>query len=388
MAVEETPVEVASPPLPEVEPQTSWSPATPPAVVTPKEDEPKKSKTLTTPLIVGAVAVGVLIVGSIAVFANRGNDDNSALPSTSETTQAVIEAQPDPVQPSEAVAGAPDSVALDNPIAVPVTEPEFAPGQIYPPDETESLSISFPPNSRPVPVYTDAKRTSITLTTAYSTIDDPNATFPQLVEAGKAQQLIYRSMAINPSLEAEVLSQLEGKVRDDTRSQVDTSKRLRSITKLQPALPKWRIVPTIAPDELISLYKEASATSGIDWRYLAAINIVESRVGRIRGASSAGAQGPMQFLPKTWAAYGRGSIESYPDAIQAAARYLVDHGAPGNMSKALYAYNHSDPYVASIQGYVEKMRVQPNRFVAYYGYQVIFRSQDGDIVLDTGYDNS
>ncbi len=33
------------------------------------------------------------------------------------------------------------------------------------------------------------------------------------------------------------------------------------------------------------------------WYYLAAINLIETRMGRIDGLSTAGAQGPMQFLP-------------------------------------------------------------------------------------------
>ena len=44
----------------------------------------------------------------------------------------------------------------------------------------------------------------------------------------------------------------------------------------------------------------------MDWEVLAAIMLVETRMGRIHSRSSAGAQGPMQFLPATWEAYGLG----------------------------------------------------------------------------------
>ena len=74
-------------------------------------------------------------------------------------------------------------------------------------------------------------------------------------------------------------------------------------------------------------------------------------MGRIRGDSSAGAQGPMQFIPSTWAAYGEGDVNSYRDSILAAGRYLRAAGAPGNMPKAVFAYNHDTRYVAAVTGY-------------------------------------
>ena len=67
---------------------------------------------------------------------------------------------------------------------------------------------------------------------------------------------------------------------------------------------------------------------------LAGIHLVETRMGRLRGTSPAGAKGPMQFIPETWARFGQGDIESNRDAIRAAARHLVAHGAPDRMRKA------------------------------------------------------
>ena len=58
------------------------------------------------------------------------------------------------------------------------------------------------------------------------------------------------------------------------------------------------------------------------------MNLVETGMGRIDGISVANAQGPMQFLPTTWAeaGIGQGNIRDPHDAIQAAARYLVRRG--------------------------------------------------------------
>ena len=50
----------------------------------------------------------------------------------------------------------------------------------------------------------------------------------------------------------------------------------------------------------------------------------------------------MQFEPSTWAEFGDGgNIMDPADAIPAAARLLVANGAPGNLSQAIFAYNHA-----------------------------------------------
>jgi membrane-bound lytic murein transglycosylase B len=46
---------------------------------------------------------------------------------------------------------------------------------------------------------------------------------------------------------------------------------------------------------------------------------------------------------------GRRSVYDPGDAIPAAARYLCAHGAPRQLSRALFAYNHSWSYVALVK---------------------------------------
>ena len=53
--------------------------------------------------------------------------------------------------------------------------------------------------------------------------------------------------------------------------------------------------------------------------------------------------------PSTWARYGRGSVYDPADAIPAAARKLVADGARRNLDRALFAYNHSQAYVAKVK---------------------------------------
>lgn len=111
---------------------------------------------------------------------------------------------------------------------------------------------------------------------------------------------------------------------------------------------------------LRAYYLEAQQKYGVDASYLAAINFIESNFGRVNGPSSAGAEGPMQFLPSTWTEYGQGgSIWDPHDAILAAARYLQRNGAPYNMRNAIWHYNNSYDYVDSVEGFARAYRADP-----------------------------
>ena len=112
------------------------------------------------------------------------------------------------------------------------------------------------------------------------------------------------------------------------------------------------------PDGLIPIYQAAARTcEGLDWTVLAAIHKVETSFGKDRATSSAGAQGPMQFMPATFDSYGvdgdddgRADINDVDDAIFSAANLLCANGAgdPARLASAIWNYNHSDEYVAEV----------------------------------------
>jgi cell wall-associated NlpC family hydrolase len=120
------------------------------------------------------------------------------------------------------------------------------------------------------------------------------------------------------------------------------------------------------PPAMLTLYQQAAVTCpGLPWTILAAIGTVESDNGQSNlpgvhnGANAAGAEGPMQFEPRTFAAYdepvppgGANPPSPYDptDAVYAAARLLCADGAAGgaDLSGAVYAYNHSASYVADV----------------------------------------
>ncbi len=160
-------------------------------------------------------------------------------------------------------------------------------------------------------------------------------------------------------------------------------------TKLSSNLPAWRIVEPTPADELLALYQEAEAAFGIPWRYLAAINLVETGTGRIRGTSSAGAQGPMQFMPATWAAYGAGGDINDPrDAIMGAARYLAANNGAVDIDNALFRYNHSNRYVRGVKLYADLIAEHPRGFLGYYHWGVWYLTDQGDEYLPVGYEEA
>ncbi|HET7490091.1 MAG TPA: lytic transglycosylase domain-containing protein [Acidimicrobiales bacterium] len=235
----------------------------------------------------------------------------------------------------------------------------------------------------------DPDSLAATITAGETAIRDARVPPAALEAQAQAQQLAYRRLAAHPEWLAAVLAKVPASLRDTVRANVHASTELRAIPGKPPTqLPKWHIVAPAPADELLRYYHEAAATTGTPWNVLAAVHLVESRMGRIRGDSTAGAQGPMQFLPSTWAQYGAGGdIQSNHDAILAAGRYLARNGAPANVSNALYAYNHSQHYVAAILDYAGQMAANQRAFYGYYHWQVYYRMPDGDRLLPVGWSN-
>ena len=154
------------------------------------------------------------------------------------------------------------------------------------------------------------------------------------------------------------------------------------------ALPAWRIIDPEPAENLIGYYKKAEAATGIAWEVLAAVNLVETAMGRIDGVSVANAQGPMQFLPTTWAerGIGQGDIRDPHDAIQAAARYLVRRGGLQDIRKGLWGYNNSDHYGEAVLLYASMIEEDPKAYIGLYNWEVHFGADAGDLWLPVGYD--
>jgi hypothetical protein len=134
----------------------------------------------------------------------------------------------------------------------------------------------------------------------------------------------------------------------------------RVVSLREPQLPVDRSTSGGKPATYLELFRESAARycPGMSWTVLAAIGQIESGDGANVGPSTAGAEGPMQFLPSTWQEWGITAFgEPGPpnvmdpyDAVPSAARYLCAAGAgtPAGLPRAVLAYNHASWYVAEV----------------------------------------
>jgi Transglycosylase SLT domain len=196
------------------------------------------------------------------------------------------------------------------------------------------------------------------------------------------EQRIYRVLAANDHLAAAVLGRLDGGLAAEARSNVRAGSALYDHFTPVKTLPDFRTRAPEPADRLLGFFEEGQRRFGVAWQTLAAVMLIETRMGRIASNSSAGAQGPMQFIPSTWAAYGLGGdVRDEHDAVLGAANYLHATGAPGNDRAALFHYNPVPAYVAAVTGYANAMTRDPELFYAYYNWQVFVRTTHGDVRL-------
>jgi len=190
-------------------------------------------------------------------------------------------------------------------------------------------------------------------------------------------QRIELLLAENPPLSQAVIKRLPSGLAAKVGGELATK---RELWRLTPVSRRKRFAtgPALPAQTLLGYYREAQRRFGVRWNVLAAVNLVESAFNKLRNNSVAGAQGPMQFIPATWRAYGLGGDVRDPhDAILGAANYLHANGAPANNRRALYRYNPSALYVGAVLHYARRIRYDRRAFYVYYARQVFVRTPYG-----------
>lgn len=255
------------------------------------------------------------------------------------------------------------------------------------PSPSARVAIAATPSPSPslIPTVVDAAYVANELGGVEAAIRAPNTPTFEYADLGQRQQHAYHLLAAHPDWVAAVLAGVAPSVRSVIQANLTAAHQIDTLNGARGQLPHWRIVAPPAPEVLLGYYREAQQTFGIPWQYLAAINLIETNMGRIKGLSSAGAQGPMQFMPATWATFGRGDVNDPHDAILAAGRYLQAAGAARDISRAIYAYNNSDLYVRAVSLYAQQMFANERAYLGYYNWQVYVATTGGEVLLPEGF---
>jgi soluble lytic murein transglycosylase-like protein len=227
------------------------------------------------------------------------------------------------------------------------------------------------------------------LRVADAVVHDPAATPAALADAGRRAEDAYRTLGDHPEWDSVALGALDPLPRAQARRVLEAYRALVELDGPPPAtLPAWRVVDPLPAQQLRGYYTDAQRRYGVPWTVLAAVHLVETRMGKIVGVSPAGAQGPMQFIPATWARYGLGgNVWDNRDAITGAANYLAANGGatPGGLDRALKRYNNDVRYVRAVRAYAAMMDADPRAFLGLHAWPVRYRTVAGDVPLDAGY---
>jgi hypothetical protein len=237
------------------------------------------------------------------------------------------------------------------------------------------------------PLASDPAQLAEDLVADEEALRDPSSSEAVLLAAARRQHVAYRALGRHPEWDAIARPRIPPSLLEIYDRNVDARRQLTAMSKrANDTLPAWRIVPPAPSEELMGYYRAAESASGVGWNYLAAINLIETAFGRVAGVSTAGAQGPMQFMPSTFAAYGEGGdILSPRDSIMAAGRYLAASGFAYDRDHALYRYNNSNQYVRAVSDYAAVLAADPAAFAGYYRWDVYYNSTAGDVLLPIGH---
>jgi membrane-bound lytic murein transglycosylase B len=250
---------------------------------------------------------------------------------------------------------------------------------------TAAATASTPGGAQPR-LASDPAQLADDLVADEQALRDPSSAETTLVAAARRQQAAFRAIGRHPEWDAITRPRIPPSLLEVYDRNVDARRQLTALAYVKNTLPAWRIVRPAPADELLGYYREAESQSGVSWNYLAAINLIETGFGSIDGVSTAGAEGPMQFLPSTFAAYAEGGdIHSPRDSIMAAGRYLAANGFVNDRDQAIYRYNHAHEYVQAVNQYAAVLAADPATFAGYYRWDVYYYTTAGDVLLPIGY---
>jgi Transglycosylase SLT domain len=323
---------------------------------------------------------------SIAVRRSDAKDYGQSTEVTPMSRNRVVAVSAPPFISAILVAVVGCSSAATPPAATVVTSSIAATVSATPLASRTVAAAPNPPLGAQPQLATDPAQLADDLVADERALRDPSTSEPALAAAAHREQAAYRAIGRHPEWDPITRPRIPPELVDVYDRNLDARRQLQAMTPAKNTLPAWRIEPPIPADELMTDYHAAEAETGVGWNYLAAINLVETRFGSINGVSTAGAQGPMQFLPSTFATYGQGGdVNSPRDSIMAAGRLLAANGFANDRDHAVYSYNHAHEYVHAVDQYAALMASDPAAFPSYYRWEVYYVTTAGDVLLPVGY---
>lgn len=343
-------------------------------------------------LLVTAVCLLVLASCGPGLVALRHSDEPPAAASQSQPARAAEPA----ADADSASAAAPDAPApAEAEVADEPDDDPWAQALAGARQQLTELAANDPQRTAPEAAE-DPLNLAAQLQAAEELLREDGAEASDWAAAGHLQQVAVRRWVGRRSWDDEIMARLSGPAAEAAQQHLRAGRVLADMHPTPdlppedwPDPPAWRVVDAAPLHELRGYYEEAQAAYGPHWSYLAAINLIETRMGRIDGVSSAGALGPMQFMPGTWEMVGSGNVHDNRDAILAAARLLVRNGAPGDMDRAIWHYNNDRRYVAAVKSYAAAMQADPAALRGYYYWQTYVPAPHGQWrLLPIGFDGS
>jgi hypothetical protein len=212
---------------------------------------------------------------------------------------------------------------------------------------------SFKPNYYPVKGYVhivsnnetliDISRNLYGSTDYWTTIwnDNPQIIIPSNIPSGMRLSMRMETPLLVEDVKSERIARLysypEQKSQTQTLAMSPVQNQVAIVSENQEAQPT-------SPSSYDEVYKAAGVKFDVPWQILYGIHLTETGLqnGAIYNAQGSGAQGPMQFMPGTWSAYGvdgdgdgKADINDASDAIYGAANFLAKHGG---IQQGLYDY--------------------------------------------------
>jgi membrane-bound lytic murein transglycosylase B len=250
---------------------------------------------------------------------------------------------------------------------------------LVPAAAAEPPALHAPIPREPAPLARTLVRTTANLEQAIRNWNPKSTAAPQPVALHALyQQRIYRLLTRDSSLATRTLALVSQDLAKVSRDLLAAQGELYRLTP-PIGVHTIKVARSLPAPELLSYYREAQRKFKIPWNVLAAVNFVETKFGKLRSASAAGAQGPMQFMPATWRQYGLGgNVQDAHDAILGAANYLHASGASRDLRNALHHYNPSSAYVDAVLRYARRIGADRTMFYALYSWQVFVKTPGGD----------